>query len=524
MRLVIPDAVRLPDGSSVEALLVDDERVAAIGSTDDLRSRAGQVEELSGIVIPGLRDAHFHPVTYAASLIVPSLKEAGDFAEISQRLRAAAAGVAAGQPISAIRLDDERLAEGRLPTRHDLDAMVGDRPVIVHRYCGHIAMANTAALQMAGVDAGTPDPVGGTLDRDDNGEPTGVLREMGIETVSLPLADTAGPAVTDDQVVGAMYALASVGLTSIGGIVGCGDGPWADLGDQFSQLLRVAERLPINVRVLVIGHDPEQLRDAARRVGEADSSRLTFLGVKIFGDGSLGGHTAAMHEPFADVDSTGQLRFDAVVARPLATTALDLGGVVAIHAIGDRANAEVLRFYRDLVTAGADPARLRIEHASVLGPAEVALFSQLGVIASVQPAFIASETGWLEKRVGPERLTGSYPLRTLLDAGVSLAGGSDCPVEPPHPLWGLAAARDRCGLVPEEGLTAAEALDLFTTGAARSLLEPPPLQPGSPADFVVIDTDPLQASPDEIRQAKVLATYVDGRRVEVDPNVKVWAE
>jgi predicted amidohydrolase YtcJ len=524
MRLLIPDNLRLADGSSAEAILIDQGLVTAVGKTADLRSGADRVDEISGVLIPGLRDAHFHPITYAASLIVPSLKAAADFSEVGERLRASAVGVAAGQPISAIRLDDEALAEGRLPDRHDLDAMVGDRPVIVHRYCGHIAMANTAALQLAGVDAATADPVGGTLDRDENGQPTGILREMGIETVSLPLAETAGPAVTDDQVVDAMYALASVGLTSIGGIVGCGDGPWADLGDQFSQLLQVADRLPINVRVLVIGHDPEQLRDAARRVREAASPRLTFLGVKIFGDGSLGGHTAAMHEPFADAATIGQLRFDPVASHPLAVTALELDGAVAIHAIGDRANAEVLRFYQDLVTAGADPARLRIEHASVLGPAEVELFSRLGVTASVQPAFLASETGWLEKRVGPQRMKASYPLRTLLEAGVPLAGGSDCPVEPPHPLWGLAAARDRCGLVPEEGLTATEALGLFTSGAARALLEPPPLQPGSPADFVVLDVDPLEASPDEIRSAQVLATYVDGEQVEVDPYLTVWAE
>jgi len=524
MRLLIPDKVRLGDGSQAESVLLDEGRVVSVGATGDLRSRADRVEQTPGVLIPGLRDAHFHPITYAASLVVPSLKKAGSFAEIGRRLQRAASEAPAGRPISAIRLDDEALEEGRLPTRYDLDTMVGNQPVIVHRYCGHIAMANTAALRLAGVTAATPDPVGGTLDRDQDGEPTGVLREMGIETVSLPLADRTGPAVTDDQVVDAMYALASVGLTSIGGIVGCGDGPWADLGDQFSQLLRIADRLPINVRVLVIGHDPGQLREAARRVEEADSRRLTFLGVKIFGDGSLGGHTAAMHEPFSDVNTTGQLRFDPVASHPLAMTALDLGGAVAIHAIGDRANAEVLRFYRDLVTAGADADRLRIEHASVLGPAEVTAFSQLGVTASVQPAFIASETEWLEKRVGKGRLKESYPLRTLLDAGVPLAGGSDCPVEPPHPLWGLAAARDRCGLVPEEGLSAAEALALFTTGAARALLEPPPLQPGSPADFVVLDLDPFEASPDAIREAAVLGTYVDGEQVEVDPGATVWAD
>jgi predicted amidohydrolase YtcJ len=508
--------IRGPHGESLPSISIEGGTIYASNGTN--------FEHLEGTIVPGLRDAHFHPITYAASLVVPSLKTARDFSDIGDRLRAASKGLPPGRPLSAIRLDDETLAEGRLPTRSDLDAVTGDRPVIVHRYCGHIAVANTAALQLSRVTSATPDPVGGTLDRDDEGEPTGVLREMGIETVSLPLADLTGPAVTDNQVVDAMNALASVGLTSIGGIVGCGDGPWADLGDQFSQLLGVADRLPINVRVLVIGHDADQLRDAARRLAEAESRRLTFLGVKIFGDGSLGGHTAAMHEPFADAATTGQLRFDATASQPLAEAALELGGVVAIHAIGDRANAEVLEFYGELINRGADPGRLRIEHASVLGPEEVAGFARLGVTASVQPAFMASETEWLEKRVGAGRLPQCYPLRTLLDAGVPLAGGSDCPVEPPHPLPGIAAARDRCGIFPEEGLTAAEALALFTSGAARALLEPEPLAVGSPADFIVLDVDPLQATPDELRSARVLATYVDGELVESPAEILTWQE
>ncbi|MGI9609514.1 MAG: amidohydrolase [Acidimicrobiia bacterium] len=508
------DQIRGPAGSSLQELSVEAGTITAAPATSH--------SHLEGTIVPGLRDAHLHPVTYAASLVVPSLKTARDFADIGARLQAATRGLTPDRPFSAIRLDDESLAERRLPTRRDLDLMTGDRPVILHRYCGHIAVANSAALRLAGVTANTPNPAGGTLDRDHQGEPNGVLTEMGIEVVSLPLAEAAGPAVTDDQVVDAMYALASVGLTSIGGIVGCGDGPWADLGDQFSQLLRVADRLPIKVRVLVIGQDPNQLRDAARRLNQLGSPRLTFLGVKIFGDGSLGGHTAAMHKPFADADTTGQLRFDAETAGPLARTALELGGVVAIHAIGDRANAAVLDFFGTLIHEGADPMRLRIEHASVLGPEEVAAFARLGVVASVQPAFMASETEWLEKRMGVERLRQCYPLRTLHDAGVPLAGGSDCPVEPPHPLPGRATARDRSGIVPDEGLTAAEALDLFTTGAARSLLEPEPLAVGSPADFVVLDVDPLEATPDELRTAHVLATYVDGERVKVPADIVTW--
>ncbi len=524
MHLVRADRVIAPGAGPADAMLIESGRVAAVGPAEELGAGADTSESLAGVIVPGLRDAHFHPVTYAASLVVPSLKTARDFADIGERLRLAAGGLPPGMPISAIRLDDETLAERRLPTREDLDTMMVDRPVIIHRYCGHIAVANSAALGVAAATRSTPDPVGGTLDRDEHGEPTGVLREMGIETVSLPLASRAGQTVSDDQVVDAMYALAAVGLTSISGIVGCGDGPWADLGDQFSQLVRVAHRLPINVRVLVIGRDSEQLRDAAHRIRETGSPRLTFLGVKIFGDGSLGGHTAAMHEPFTDRDTTGQLRFDPAAALPLAEAALELDGVVAIHAIGDAANAAVLSFYERLIEREADPHRLRIEHASVLGAAEIAAFARLGVVASVQPAFLASETQWLEKRVGAERLADCYPFRSLLEAGVPLAGGSDCPVEPPHPLAGMAAARDRCGIVPEEGLTAEQAFRLFTTGAARAMLEPTPLAAGSPADFVVLDVDPLAATPDELRAARVLGTYLDGRRVDVPDGTVPWKD
>ncbi len=194
---MVADRVHAADGLRGEALLVDDGSIVAAGSEAELRPRADSVEVMKGVIVPGLRDAHFHPVTYAASLVVPSLKAARNFSEIGEQLRMAAAGLPPEAPVSAIRLDDESLAEGRLPSRTDLDEMLDERPVIVHRYCGHIAMANSAALQLAGVTAATPDPVGGTLDRDESGEPAGVRREMAVGAVCVPVARLAGPAVTD---------------------------------------------------------------------------------------------------------------------------------------------------------------------------------------------------------------------------------------------------------------------------------------------------------------------------------------
>ncbi|HSG79344.1 MAG TPA: amidohydrolase family protein, partial [Acidimicrobiia bacterium] len=329
------------------------------------------------------------------------------------------------------------------------------------------------------------------------------------------------PPVTPGQLAAAASALAAVGLTGVGGIVSTAGGCWAGPGSELDALISAAPELPIDVGVLVIAHTPDDLTRAAERIGDA-GGRLRFLGWKAFSDGSLGGHTAAMHEPFSDrPDTRGTHRLDPAWARDMALASVRLGGRVAIHAIGDAANGAVLDVMEDLIGDGVDPALLRVEHASVLTADDITRFGRLGVTACVQPAFLASETSWLEKRLGPERMSRTYPFRSLLDAGAPIAGSSDCPVEPPHPLWGIAAARDRAGLVPEEALDADEAFALFTTGAATAMGADAGLSPGSPADLVVLDTDPRSA-PDELRTARVLATYVDGERVATPDPAAAW--
>jgi predicted amidohydrolase YtcJ len=461
-------------------------------------------------------------VNYAALITGVSLKGAGDFAGIEELLQGAATGTPAGSPLVAARLDDESLAEGRLPTRHDLDAMSGDRPVLLHRYCGHIAVANPAALEFGGVGPDTPDPAGGSLDREGDRMPTGVLRETAVDLVSSAIRASGHRQIDADRLAAAMQGLARYGLTSIGAMAGCGGGAWADLGDQVALLAEAAARNPIRAHTMVIADSPEQLVAAVETLEHA-GGRVRFLGLKAFSDGSLGGHTAAMHRPFADrPDERGTLRLEHAWGQTMSRAALDLDGTVAIHAIGDLANARVLALMEELIDAGADPAKLRVEHASVLGTDELAGFLRTGVTASVQPAFLASETEWLEKRLGPERMPAAYPFRTLHRAGVPLAGGSDCPVEPPQPLWGMAAARDRAGIVPDEGLDPADALALFTDWAASSLGEPPPLAPGSPADFVILDRDPVTATPDQLRQAAVLETWIDGHPADPPEDAPGW--
>jgi hypothetical protein len=245
--------------------------------------------------------------------------------------------------------------------------------------------------------------------------------------------------------------------------------------------------------------------------------------VKRFADGSLGGHTAAMCDPFADQATTGTYRLtdaDIEVSRH----SLSLGGMVAIHAIGDRAVSSVLDVFEGLIAAGARPDDLRMEHASMASPSVITRFAAAGATAVVQPAFLASESDWIEARVGEERMEWVYPFRAMLDAGINVAGSSDCIVEPPHPLWGIAAAMDRYGINPTQALSGRQALGLFTEGAAGSIRERPPLAIGSPADLVVVDTDITAASPEEVRTAQVIETFVDGDAVTVDRELPVWVD
>ncbi len=517
--LFVADAVRTHRGLAGNALLIDDGVVAAVGTADDLRSEAShEVGFAGGVVIPGLRDAHFHPVAYAEAVTGLTLGGARSLGDVLTAVAAAAAVRPGGAPVIGLRLDNEALAEGRLPTAAELDTVAGGRPIILHRYCGHVAVANHAALALAGVDASTPDPAGGVIDRTADGSPTGVVRETAIDlvTAALPKGTTE---VAPSDVARALRGLAARGITSIGAMLRRGEGAWASLGDETEIIAAAGPDIPIKVRGYVIADTPDQLHEGARRLGTA-GPRVRWQGLKRFGDGSLGGHTAAMHAPFADRDTTGTLRLGAVDEQMTRET-LRAGGDIAIHAIGDRAVTEVIDLM-ERVTDERGASRLRIEHVSVIQPADVARMATLGIVASVQPPFLGSETGWLAGRVGPDRLLLTYALRTMADAGITLAGGSDCPVEKPDPWSGMALARDRAGIRPAESLTAEEAFAMYTVGGATALGEPEPLAAGSPADFAIVDRDPVAASPDELRDTRVLATYVDGAPVDITAGELPW--
>lgn len=403
-------------------------------------------------------DHHLHPFGYVALVNGLELMGAPDLDTVMRRV--AERGAQVEGPIIGQRLNDEGVKELRLPTAADIDDVVPDRPVLLYRYCGHIAVANRAALDLAGVDADTPDPEGGSLDRDSSGRPNGILRETAVTPVSRVLEKSIPPP-SDLDVVSALARLRRMGIGSITGMISVSDALWCAVDDEVETLIRIGPDLPVDVDVLLIASTPEDLRAAKKRLDDADGP-IRFLGYKDFIDGSLGGHTAAMYEPFADrPDTRGTERYRHDHLVEMGRVSLELGGAVAIHAIGDRANDLVLDLHEELLDGGANPALLRVEHASILTDETIDRMARLGVTASVQPAFLASEATWLEKRLGPGRMPRAYPFRSLLEAGVPLLGGSDSPVELPDPETGISAAVARHGINSTEALTRDQAEALF---------------------------------------------------------------
>lgn len=408
-----------------------------------------------GFLLPGLHDAHIHLASITAATSGVTLEGARDIDEVMRRI----AGTGTGDVV-AIAFDETEMNPSRLLDADTLDAMVQSRAVLVYRVCGHIAMANTMALQRAGIDRSTADPPGGGLDRDSAGNPTGILRETAIDLVSSVIDDESRD-MGDDDLVRSLARLARLGLTSVTAMVPAGAPAWCGPDDELDRLLKLESPMPI--RAVLISNT---IDDLVGNAGRLKGDRLSFAGWKGFADGSLGGHTAALSEPYRDDGTTsGTARFDEIHFRAMSEAALELGGSVHIHAIGDAAIGRVVDLFTALVEAGADPERLRVEHASVMTPRLIERVSELGVVASVQPAFVRSDARWLDRRLGSDRAKWAYPFRSMRDAGVLMVGGSDAPVESPDPLAGARAAVDRGGWNADEALEPWEALALFADGS-----------------------------------------------------------
>ncbi|NUT32330.1 MAG: amidohydrolase, partial [Hamadaea sp.] len=494
---------------AVQALAVRDGTVLAAGSEADVRAVTGPGADLVDLdgaaVIPGLYDAHIHTAHYAHGLTTVDLAGTRSLAEALDRIAAHAARLRPGEWLLGGRWNSNVWDPPIQPDRHALDAVCPDNPVALPTVDGHTTWVNSAALQLAGIDASTADPIGGHIVHDDAGRPTGILRETAAHPLRRFTAiDDLGRLLRAGQ-----ERLLALGITSVHDIDG-EDCRSAYLGMHADGDLKLRVHKAIRLEHL----------DAAiaegRRTGEGDDWVRTGP-LKVFSDGALGSHTCHTSKPMTGGDrGIAVVPYDEMVQ--LFRKAAGAGIAVATHAIGDQANHLVLDAYEAL---GPTPGlRHRIEHAQHLQPRDVPRMARLGVVASMQPVHCTSDIDLVDSLLAGHDVA-SYAWRDLLDAGVALAFGSDAPVEDPNPFAALFAATTRTrpdgsptgGWQPEQRITMAEAIRAHTVGAAYAAGEEDRkgmLTPGMLADFIAIDTDPYAESPDAVLRTQVLSTVVGG--------------
>ncbi len=509
-----------PDRPGATAVAVDGGRIVAVGDDGEVERFVGpdtRVVELEGrTLLPGFIDSHVHFLDGGFKLAGVDLRDAATPEEFARRIGEFARSVPPGTWITGGDWDHE-LWGGELPRREWVDALTPGHPVFVNRLDGHMALANSEALRRAGIDDGgrTPDPAGGVIERDPaSGEAAGVLKDEAMGLVSRVIPEPSEAELDRALAAAAAHALER-GVTQVHDMAG-----WASLETYRRAHSRGA--LPLRVYSVVPMSTWERLRDFVAVEGRGDE-RLWWGGLKAFVDGSLGSTTAWFYEPYDDAPSTsGFMTTDGEELRRWILGADAAGLHVIVHAIGDAANDWLLDVFRE-ATDGNGPRdrRFRIEHAQHLSPRAIPRFAELGVIASMQPYHAADDGRWAEKRIGPSRIRTTYAFRSLLDAGATLAFGSDWTVAPIDPVLGIDAAVTRRtldganpgGWVPGERVTLEETLSAYTAGSARAGYSEDRtgrLAPGMLADLVVMDRDLFATEPGSLVEARVELTVVEG--------------
>jgi predicted amidohydrolase YtcJ len=506
-----------------EAVACLGNRIMGVGSNQEIRKWIGpktRVIDLEGKrAVPGFNDAHVHFFSGGAGISSVQLRDARTPEEFRNRIRDYAAKLPKGRWILNGNWDHENWSPARLPTRQMIDDVTPDNPVFINRLDGHMALANSLALKLAGVTRATADPPGGTIVRESNGDPAGVLKDAAMNFVSKVIPNPGDDEIAD-AIRAAMRYAAENGVTSVQDMSAS-----PDVLAVYQKLLTSSE-----LTVRVYGHQPlpewERLSRAGVRAGFG-SDRLKIGGLKGFADGSLGSTTALFFEPYLDEPKTSGLPSDEMIPESkMLKNILDAdraGLQIAVHAIGDKANKAILDMFVETEKRnGRRDRRLRIEHAQHLRPEEIKRFGSQRVIASMQPYHAIDDGRWAENRIGPGRAKGTYAFRSLLDAGAILAFGSDWFVAPMEPLMGIYAAVTRRtldgkrpnGWVPEQKITVAEAIEAYTLGSAYASFDEKikgSIEVGKLADIAVLSDDIFKIKPEEIEKAKVVITIFDGK-------------
>ncbi len=510
------------DNRWAEAVAARDGRIVFVGDWSGAQKYVGPETQVlhrtEGLITPGFTDCHVHLLSGGESLAAVQLRDASSKDEFVKRIAIFARTHPKGEWIVAGDWD-HTLWGGELPTRQWIDSVTPDHPVFVSRLDGHMCLANSNALRLAGVDSKTADVEGGAIVRDADGHPTGILKDNAIGLVS-EVMPRASDEVEDRVLEAAMADLASVGVTAVHDM---GSGGYDDL--ETYQRAAAAGRLKTRIYSMQPLRSWKKLAERVERDGTGDEW-LRIGGLKGFADGSLGSHTAHFHEDYDDkpnahglqVTPPSELRADILGAE-------SKGLHVMVHAIGDRAISDLLDIYAAVnQDAATRDRRHRIEHAQHIRPSDIERFSKLGVIASMQPNHLTDDGRWAAPLIGDQRCDTTYAFRDLINSGAEVVFGSDWPVASASPLLAIDAAVTRRtsdgknpdGWIPRQKITVEEALRAFTTKAALASFDEGNrgcLKVGMLADFVLISHDIFRIPPASIRDSHVLLTVVDGQIV-----------
>lgn len=526
--LIIVNAnVRTMDQSqpTAEAIAIYGNRIMAVGSTEGIRKLAGArtrvIDAHKQTVLPGFNDAHVHFLSGGFQLASVDLRDANSQEEFADRIRSFVAKLPAGRWITGGDWDHERWPGATLPTKELIDSYTPNVPVFVNRLDGHMSLANSLALKLAGVTRETKDPPGGLIVRDaKTGEPTGVLKDAAMSFVWKVVP----PSNFEEKLAAALAATehaARFGVTSVQDV---------SAGTDVGVYQTLLDRGQLKTRIYAVSPLPSWERLGRTGVrANFGSDMLRIGGLKGFSDGSLGSTTAFFYEPYKDAPDTRGLAGDEMFpegAMLERVRAADRAGLqVMIHAIGDRANDQILSIYEQVTGEnGERDRRFRIEHAQHLRPQDIGRFARAKVIASMQPYHAIDDGRWAEKRIGHERAKTTYAFRSLLDAGAVLAFGTDWTVAPLDPLLAIYAAVTRrtldgknpLGWIPEQKISVEEAVRAYTFGSAYAEFtekEKGTIAPGKLADLVIINSDIFRIDPKEIEKARVVMTIMGGRVV-----------
>ena len=482
-------------------------------------SHTERIRADGGLVLPGFTDGHTHFVDGGFQLASVDLRNAATPAEFVRRIKQYATTLKPGEWIIGGDWDHTLWPGQSLPRHEWIDSVTPNNPVFVNRVDGHEGLANAAAMRAAGVTKDTPTPPGGEILRDPRtGEPIGIFKDGALDVIGRAVPEPS-PERRDSALARALAHAASLGVTATAHM----SASWADLASY--RRLERAGRLTLRAALYLPLEDWRTVADSARRPGASDAW-LKIGGLKGFMDGSAGSRTAYFFEPYSDsAGYHGLLQHPETDMRRWIGNADSAGLQIAVHAIGDRANAILLSIYDSVIRVhGPRDRRFRIEHAQHLRPADIPAFGRLGVIASMQPYHAIDDGRWVERRIGPERIKTTYAFRSLLDTGAKLAFGSDWTVAPLDPILGVYGAVTRrtldgknpAGWVPQQKISVGEALRAYTAGNAFATFDEATrgaLAPGYDADVVVLDRNLFTMPPDSLEQARVRYTIVAGKVV-----------